>query len=95
MPYLALANTLELIEETSGRIKICEILTDYFWSVITLSPEDLVASVYLCLNKLAPAYEGVELKVGEGVLIKAISAATGQSTTTLFFRLQLVMPPLT
>ncbi|KAJ8037545.1 DNA ligase 1 [Holothuria leucospilota] len=83
VPYLALANTLELIEETSGRIKICEILTDYFWSVITLSPEDLVASVYLCLNKLAPAYEGVELKVGEGVLIKAISAATGRSAATL------------
>ncbi|PIK46976.1 putative DNA ligase 1 [Apostichopus japonicus] len=83
VPYLALANTLELIEETSGRLKICETLADYFWSVILLSPDDLISSVYLCLNKLAPAYEGVELKVGEGVLIKAISAATGRATATL------------
>lgn len=58
MPYLALARTLEVIEATSSRLKFIEILSNYFRSVILLSPDDLLLSVYLCLNKLAPAYEG-------------------------------------
>jgi len=59
VPYLALAKTLEAIEGVSARLKIIEILANYFRSVIVLSPEDLLPSVYLCLNKLAPAYEGI------------------------------------
>jgi hypothetical protein len=61
VPYLALAVTLEKIEGVSGRLKIIEILANYFRSVIMLSPEDLLPSVYLCLNKLGPAYEGIFL----------------------------------
>jgi len=61
VPYLALAVTLEKIEGVSGRLKIIEILANYFRSVIILSPEDLLPSVYLCLNKLGPAYEGIFL----------------------------------
>jgi DNA ligase-1 len=55
---LALARTLEIIEATSSRLKFIEILANYFRSVIVLSPGDLLFSVYLCLNKLAPSYEG-------------------------------------
>lgn len=58
VPYLAFAQTLGLIEETSARLKIIEILSNYLRSVIVLSPNDLLASVYLCLNQLAPAYKG-------------------------------------
>ncbi|CAG2064890.1 unnamed protein product [Timema podura] len=58
VPYLALAQTLEKIENVSARLKMIEILSNYFRSVIVLSPDDLLASIYLCLNKLAPAYEG-------------------------------------
>ena len=55
---MALAKTMEAIENISARLKIIEILSNYFRSVIVLTPEDLLPSVYLCLNKLAPAYEG-------------------------------------
>lgn len=58
VPYIALTRTLEIIEDTSARLKMVEILSNYFRSVIALSPNDLIPSVYLCLNQLAPAYEG-------------------------------------
>ncbi|XP_046444865.1 DNA ligase 1-like isoform X2 [Daphnia pulex] len=80
VPYMVLAKTLELIEETSSRLKMIEILANYFRSVFLLSPDDLLCSVYLCLNQLAPAYMGIELGVGEGIIIKAIAQATGRAT---------------
>ncbi|XP_053681695.1 DNA ligase 1 isoform X2 [Sabethes cyaneus] len=79
IPYLALARTFEIIEETSGRLKMTETLSNYFRSVIVLSPYDLLASVYLSLNQLAPAYEGVELGIAEHTLMKAIAQSTGRS----------------
>ncbi|CAK9812464.1 DNA ligase 1 [Anthophora quadrimaculata] len=79
VPYIALTRTLELIEETSARLKIIEILSNYFRSIILLSPNDLLPSIYLCLNQLAPAYEGIELGVAETNLMKAIAQCTGRS----------------
>ncbi|EJY57894.1 AAEL017566-PA [Aedes aegypti] len=79
VPYLALARTFQIIEETSGRLRMIEILSNYFRSVILLSPSDLLASVYLSLNQLAPAYEGVELGIAEHTLMKAIAQSTGRS----------------
>lgn len=61
VPYDALARTFEEIENISARLKIIEILSNYFRSVIVLTPEDLLPSIYLCLNKLGPAYEGNSL----------------------------------
>nr|XP_012224215.1 PREDICTED: LOW QUALITY PROTEIN: DNA ligase 1 [Linepithema humile] len=78
-PYSAFARTLELIEETSARLKIVEILSNYFRSVIVLSPSDLLPSMYLCLNQLAPAYEGIELGVADTNLMKAIAQCTGRT----------------
>lgn len=63
VPYIALTRTLELIEDTSARLKIVEILSNYFRSVIVLSPDDLLPSIYLCLNQLAPAYEGKHCQI--------------------------------
>lgn len=56
-----------------------EILSNFFRSVIVLSPQDLLPSVYLCLNKVAPAFEGTELGVAETNIMKAIAQSTGRS----------------
>lgn len=76
---MALARTLEAIEATSARLKITEILSNFFRSVIVLSPDNLLFCVYLCLNKLAPAFEGLELGLAEKSLMKAVSQSSGRS----------------
>ncbi|XP_034742678.1 DNA ligase 1 isoform X2 [Etheostoma cragini] len=78
VPYLAVARTFEKIEEDSGRLKNIETLSNLLRSVLLLSPDDLLCCVYLCLNQLGPAYLGMELGVGETVLMKAVAQATGR-----------------
>jgi len=78
-PFLALAKTLEAIEATSGRLKTIEYLSNYFRSVHVQTPDDLLPSVYMTLNRLAPAWEGVELGIGDTILMKAIAASCGSS----------------
>ena len=82
-PYLALANTLLAIEETSGRLRTIEMLSNYLRSVMVQTPEDLLPSIYMILNRLAPAWEGIELGVGEFQLMKAIANTTGRSTAQI------------
>ena len=71
------------------RLKIVEILSNFFRSVLVLSPGDLEQCVYLCLNKLAPAYEGVELGIGETLLMKAVAQATGKCEPALIEEIQI------
>lgn len=79
IPYLALANTLKEIEANSSRLKMIEILSNFLQSVICLSPKELPKCIYLMLNQLGPAYEGLELGLGDSIIIKAICLATGRS----------------
>nr|XP_033816238.1 DNA ligase 1 [Geotrypetes seraphini] len=78
VPYLALARTFERIEEESARLKNIETLSNFLRSVIALSPDDFLPCIYLCLNQLGPAYEGLELGIGETILMRAVAQATGR-----------------
>lgn len=79
VPFLFLALAFDLISNESGRIVITDILCNMLRTVIATTPEDLVATVYLAANEIAPAHEGVELGIGEGTIIKAISEAFGRT----------------
>jgi DNA ligase-1 len=50
---------------------------------MALTPGDLLQTVYLCVNKLAPEYEGTKLGVGESIIMKAIGEATGRTMAAL------------
>jgi DNA ligase-1 len=71
------------MEQTTKRLELIGTLCNYFRSVIILSPKDLVASMYLCLNKISPDYEGLELGIGETILFKALAQATGRTLDKL------------
>ncbi|XP_059813660.1 DNA ligase 1 isoform X2 [Hypanus sabinus] len=78
VPYLAVTQTFEKIEAETARLKNIEMLSNLLRSVIALTPDDLLSCVYLCLNQLGPAYEGLELGVGDTILMKAVAQATGR-----------------
>ncbi|KAH7883566.1 ATP-dependent DNA ligase [Phlebopus sp. FC_14] len=83
VPYAALTNTFALIEATTKRLEKTSLLTSFFLLVMQRSAKDdsqsLLQVVYLCINRLSPDYVGVELGIGESLLIKAISESTGRS----------------
>jgi hypothetical protein len=70
VPYRALATALAQIEDASGRLDKIEILRNFLQSVIVLTPRDLAKCIMLASNTLAPAFKGVELGVGDSILMK-------------------------
>lgn len=55
-----------------------ETLSNLLRSAVALSPPDLLPILYLSLNCLGPPQQGLELGVGDGVLLKALAQATGE-----------------
>ncbi|OAY77562.1 DNA ligase 1, partial [Ananas comosus] len=78
VPFLFLARGLELISNESGRIAITEILSNVFRTVMATTPGDLLPTVYLSANRIAPPHEGIELGIGDASLIKALAEAYGR-----------------
>ena len=83
--YKDLVTVLDQIEAISGRLDIQALMTKFFRRVIKYGnlPDDLNAAVYLASNTVAPAYECVELGIGDSLLIKAISEAYGSKTASV------------
>ncbi|KAF8821911.1 putative Dna ligase 1 [Cardiosporidium cionae] len=55
------------------------ILTNIFRTLILYSPEDLIPAIYICLNRVAPEYIGIEVGVGDALLIKAMAETYGRN----------------
>ncbi|KAK0532786.1 ATP-dependent DNA ligase Cdc17 [Tilletia horrida] len=78
VPYKKLCEAFAEIEATTKRLAILDILTNFFRQVIENRPSELLQTVYLCINRLCPDYEGLELGLGESLIIKAIARSTGR-----------------
>ena len=83
VPYKALAQTLYCMEKTTKRLELLSIVSNYFRSLLALSPKDLVPSIYILTNKVAPDYDSLELGIGDTVLFKALGEATGCTVAKL------------
>jgi len=79
VPYAALCATFSLIEMTTKRLIISAHCSLFLRQVMRLTPQDLLPTVQLMINKLAADYAGIELGIGESLIMKAIGETTGRS----------------
>jgi DNA ligase-1 len=94
LPYSVLCKAFGEIEAVTSRLAIQEILTTLFRQVMLKSSStptststsgkvnavnDMYPAMYLASNSVAPAYDCVELGIGDAILIKAIGEACGSS----------------
>jgi DNA ligase 1 len=79
VPYAALCTTFSLVEMTTKRLEISAHCSLFLQQVLRLTPGDLLSTVQLMINKVAADYAGIELGIGESLIIKAISETTGRS----------------
>lgn len=78
-PYGALVKTLTLVEGTTKRLEKLSHASLLLRQVLRLTPDDLLTVIHLMTNKLAADYEGLELGIGESLLMKAIGESCGRS----------------
>jgi DNA ligase 1 len=79
VPYMAVCETFEEISKVSGRLEKESLFTRLFRAVIATTPKDLDVIVYLASNEVSPVYEGMELGIGDSLLVKAVCEATGRN----------------
>ena len=79
VPYAALCTTFSMIEMTTKRLVISAHCSLFLRQVLRLTPQDLLPTVQLMINKLAADYAGIELGIGESLIMKAIGETTGRS----------------
>ena len=79
VPYAALCTTFSLIEMTTKRLIISAHCLLLLRQILRLTPQDLLPTVQLMINKLAADYAGIELGIGESLIMKAIGETTGRS----------------
>ena len=65
VPYQALCTTFHKIEMTTKRLEILAHCSLFLRQVLRLTPDDLLETVLLMVNKLGADYNGVELGIGE------------------------------
>ena len=84
LEYSDVCEAFEKIEAITARLQIQEIVTNLFREQIDSGkPENLYPLMYLCSNSVAPAYECVELGIGDAILIKAIAEAYGTNAAAV------------
>lgn len=71
-----LASYFARLESTSGRLAAVRTVAELFGR---LAPAEFEPVVYLLQGQLRPAYEGVELGIGERLLVRALARAYGAS----------------
>ncbi|TGO35647.1 hypothetical protein BHYA_0151g00210 [Botrytis hyacinthi] len=83
VPYAALCTTFSLVEMTTKRLIIAAHCSLFLRQVLRLTPDDLLPTVLLMINKLAADYAGIELGIGESLIMKAIGESTGRNLSVI------------
>ena len=83
VPYAALCTTFSKIELTTKRLEILAHSSLFLRQVLRLTPDNLLPTILLMINKLAADYAGIELGIGESLIMKAIGETTGRSLNVI------------
>lgn len=83
VPYAALCKTFSVVEMTTKRLEISAHCALFLRQVLRLTPNDLLPTVLLMINKLAADYSGIELGIGESLIMKAIAESTGRTLSVI------------
>ncbi|AEE13909.1 DNA ligase [Thermodesulfobium narugense DSM 14796] len=67
--FILLAQVFEKLEKETSRLRMMEILADYFENI---SPEDVKIAIYLLSGKTGPSFEAVDFGVGEKFVIESL-----------------------
>lgn len=82
--YSDLCNLFEEIEKTSSRLAIIKLCSEFLTKIMKEDKRNLIPVTYLCINRLGPDYmPGLELGLGEGLLMKTIGEACGKSLSQI------------
>ncbi len=80
MLFRELTGCFQSLENSSSRLQTYSVLGDVFKRT---SSSEIAAVAYLCEGRVLPAFAGVEIGIGEQMLIRAIAAATCRSANTV------------
>ena len=83
VPYAALCTTFHKIEMTTKRLEILAHCSLFLRQVLRLTPTDLLETLLLMTNKLGADYTGIELGIGESLIMKAIGESTGRALAVI------------
>ena len=83
IPFASLVATFESIAAKSGRLEKEDLFANFFTACILTTPDDLECMIYLSSNSVAPQYEGMELGIGDSLLVKAVCEATGRNKVSV------------
>lgn len=83
VPYGWVADAFDKIEATTKRLEIQRILCGLFNQVLSANQDALLPCVYICSGQVAPAFHGIEMGVGDALLMKAIANSTGRTKSAI------------
>jgi DNA ligase-1 len=83
VPYSFLVGAFDKCAQTTKRLEITQIMVDALRAVLELSPADLLPTLYLSLNILGPSFAGIELGLGDALLLKAVAETCGRQEKQL------------
>lgn len=72
----------EEVADISGRLAIQNLMCNTLRAIYASNPEDLLPTMYLCTSCVAPAHAGIELGVGDAILVKVLPAHHSPSAAT-------------
>ena len=78
VPYAFLAETFSLVEAERGRLATIILVANCIRAVLATSPSQLITVVSLLANKIAASYEGLELGIGDSIMMNAVAETCGR-----------------